>query len=111
MVDVAVDVIDILPDDNMSPPVMVNPVADDKPPVVETLTPPVNVEVADSVTSKAPAKVLLVVDVAVMNENLACPSTVSSPILAGPLTDKSEPGVDVAMPIFSLKVLNKVPAE
>ena len=55
-----------LPLDNMSPPVMVKPVADDKPPVVETLIPPVNVLVADSVTSNAPANELLVVDVAVM---------------------------------------------
>ena len=54
------------PDDNISPPVIVKPVADDNPPVVNTFTPPVNVDVADSVTSKAPANALLVVDVDVM---------------------------------------------
>ena len=35
-VDVAVDVIVSFPLDRISPPVMVSPVADDKPPVVET---------------------------------------------------------------------------
>ena len=47
---------------------MVSPVAELSPPVVSMLIPPVNVEVADSVTSNAPANVLLVVDVAVRKE-------------------------------------------
>ena len=54
------------PDERISPPVIVKPVADERPPVVKTFTPPVKVDVADSVTSNAPAKALLVVDVAVM---------------------------------------------
>src|SRR3989344_3223363 len=65
-VEVPAEVMVNLPADWISPPEIVKPTAELRPPVVTTFTPPVKEEVADSVTSRAPAKELLVVEVALI---------------------------------------------